>query len=58
MNTIRTTLNDMGRINMQQSSRVIRAAQEAHLRSQTRTARAFSHVGGNIQTRINRHSQG
>ncbi|MGJ4050965.1 hypothetical protein ACN4DP_07730 [Corynebacterium macclintockiae] len=56
MNTIRSTINDMGRINMQQSSRVIRAAQEAHLRSQTRTARAFSNVGSNIRKQIKLHS--
>ncbi|WP_192796251.1 MULTISPECIES: hypothetical protein [unclassified Corynebacterium] len=55
---IRTTLNEMGRINMQQSHRVIQAAQEARLRSQARTARAFNHVGGNIQEQINRRSQG
>ncbi|HIW94992.1 MAG TPA: hypothetical protein H9867_00665 [Candidatus Corynebacterium gallistercoris] len=58
MKMIHTTLNEMGRINMQQSHRVIQAAQEARLRSKTRTARAFNHVGGNIQAQINRHSQG
>ena len=57
MRTIQTTLNELGRIHMNHSDRVIRAAQEARRRSQTRTARAFNQVGGNIQTQINYRSQ-
>ena len=57
MNMIRTTLNDMGRINMYQSDRVIQAAQEAHLRTKTRTTRVYSNINRTITHQINRHYQ-
>ena len=58
MNTIRATLNQMGRITTNQTPTVQEAARQARLRGRTRTARAFSHVGGRIQTQTNKHSQG
>ena len=58
MNTIHTTLNELGRATTYQNPSVQAAAQEAIRRSRTRTTRAFNHVGQNIQTRINSRSQG
>lgn len=57
MNMIRTTLNDMGRINMYQSDRVIQAAQEAHLRTKTRSTRVYNNINRSITRRINQHYQ-
>lgn len=57
MNTIRTTINDMGRINMYQSDRVIRAAQEAHLRTKTRSTRVYNNINRAITHRINQYYQ-
>lgn len=57
MNTIRSTLNDMGRINMNQSSRVIQAAQEAHQRTRTRHGRAYRKIDQAITRRINQYYQ-
>lgn len=54
MNTIRATLNEMGRLTANQTPGVQAAAQQAHLRSKTRTDRAFSHVGGRIQDQVSK----
>lgn len=58
MNTIRATLSEMGRATTYQTPRVQEAARQASLRGQTRTTRAFNHVGGRIQGQINNRSQG
>ncbi|CAM2932968.1 hypothetical protein COPR103792_10510 [Corynebacterium propinquum] len=57
MNMIRKILDDVSKIHMSQTPRVEQAAREMHLRSATRTQRAFGRVGGRINYQMNRYSQ-
>ena len=53
MNMIRKILDDVSKIHMSQTPRVEQAAREMHLRSATRTQRAFARVGGRINYQSN-----
>ncbi|MDK8396165.1 hypothetical protein [Corynebacterium pseudodiphtheriticum] len=57
MKMIRKIVDDVTKIHTLQTPRVEQAAREMHLRSATRTQRAFGRVGGRINYQMSRYSQ-
>lgn len=53
MKNIRTMLSEVNSIHMSQAGRVRAAADQAHLRSQTRSSRAYNKVNTAIQHQLN-----
>lgn len=53
MKNIRTMLGEVNNFHMSQAERVRAAADQAHLRSQTRSNRAYNKVNTAIQHQIN-----
>ncbi|WP_284770920.1 hypothetical protein [Corynebacterium rhinophilum] len=56
MKNIRTVLSEVNSIHMAQAERVRAAADQAHLRSQTRSSRAYNKVNTAIQHQLNNRS--
>lgn len=54
--SIRITINDLGNIHMSQSGRVKTAADQAHLRTKTRSSRSHRKVNTAIQRQISNRS--